>query len=57
MQKPYTRVGMSPLEKIEKMARQVYPPPMNCGTAKRVARQNRDLFVKQVLEFLNKVYS
>ena len=48
---------MTPLEKIEKMARQVYPPPMYCGTAKRVARMNRDLFVKKVLEFLNKIYS
>jgi hypothetical protein len=48
---------MTPLEKIEKMARQAYPPPMYCGTKKREARINRDRFVERVLAFLDKVYS
>ena len=48
---------MTPLEKIESMARKVYPPPMYCGTAKREARINRDRFVKKVLAYLDKVYS
>jgi hypothetical protein len=48
---------MTPLEKIEKMARKVYPAPNYCGTKKREARINRDRFVENVIQFLNKVYS
>ena len=48
---------MTPLERIEKMARKVYPAPNYCGTKKREARINRDEFVKKVLAYLDKVYS
>lgn len=48
---------MTPLEKIELMAMRLFPAPRQCNTAKRKVRIQRDEFVRNVIKFLDKVYS
>jgi hypothetical protein len=45
------------LEKIERMARILFPAPLRCNTEKRKVRKQRDEFVQNAIKFLNKVYS
>jgi hypothetical protein len=41
---------MTPLEKIERISRQVFPAPMQCPNEKRKVRIKRDEFVNKVLQ-------
>jgi hypothetical protein len=40
---------MTPLEKIERISRQVFPAPMQCPNEKRKVRIKRDEFVSNVI--------
>jgi hypothetical protein len=41
---------MTPLEKIERISRQVFPAPMQCPNEKRKVRIKRDEFVNNVIK-------